>query len=296
MSNLPSWYLRGLEAINSRYTSSSSNDSSSRYNDQTTESSVSRNTSSRSSSGSMAANGLSAMFGVPSWAQNITNIRFTGASGGRSANRFRETNRFDQGGFEVGNFERDTGLLNDGNNFNDNTQITGTAANDNLDGNDGGSDRISGMGGSDNIRGLGGNDRLNGNEGADFINGNQGDDIVRGGRGDDEVRGGAGNDIVTGDLGADRLFGDKGNDIIFLDRQDQSAEGGSGRDIFILERGADRSRLIDFNGAEDVIIDANEMSSQEIMSMLQEAGFNVNDNFIANRFQDLDSGRMNNGF
>lgn len=69
MSNLPSWYLRGLEAINSRYTSSSSNDSSSRYNDQTTESSVSRNTSSRSSSGSMAANGLSAMFRVPSWFQ-----------------------------------------------------------------------------------------------------------------------------------------------------------------------------------------------------------------------------------
>ena len=75
--------------------------------------------------------------------------------------------------------------------------LTGSANDDNLTGND--SDNVIDGGlGNDTINGLGGNDVLLGGSGADTINGGGGDDLIVGGFGDDSIFGNDGEDSLVG--------------------------------------------------------------------------------------------------
>jgi len=82
------------------------------------------------------------------------------------------------------------------------TEITGTAANN----------RLNGTADHDHIVGLAGNDRLYGGDRADWL------------------EGGDGNDRLYGDGGADRLEGGAGNDTLYIDSADSWVDGGAGTD------------------------------------------------------------------
>ena len=111
--------------------------------------------------------------------------------------------------------------------------ITGSAAADELFGNNLLADEIRGMDGDDTLRGLkgddtlvGGNgrDTLFGGDGNDELLGGAGDDLLLGEKGDDELLGGAGNDRLGGGQGFDILRGGRGDDTYELDEQDSIVE------------------------------------------------------------------------
>lgn len=115
--------------------------------------------------------------------------------------------------------------------------LTGTAADDTLNGNDL-ANAMSGLDGNDTMYGRGGNDNMNGGRGNDRMDGGLGADIMRGGEGNDRSLGGAGADRLFGDAGDDLLDGGAGRDIL---------AGGVGGDSFIFGNG---DRVTDFNASE----------------------------------------------
>ena len=98
--------------------------------------------------------------------------------------------------------------------------ITGTAANDGLDGGSAGPDVITGGAGADSI-GLGGGGRANAGAGDDLINCGAACTIEAG----------AGRDDVTGSDAADRISGGPGRDELFGLTGDDVVEGGAGNDV-----------------------------------------------------------------
>ena len=84
--------------------------------------------------------------------------------------------------------------------------------------------------GSNNITGTAANEHLNGGSGADIINGMGGNDRINAGSGDDIMDGGSGNDIVNGDAGDDLGIYVLSENIGSTDVYD----GGSGRDTLQL--------------------------------------------------------------
>ena len=87
--------------------------------------------------------------------------------------------------------------------------VTGTAAEDQLYGNDDLDDVMNGLASADRMLGLAGNDTMNGGDGDDLLFGNTGDDALFGDDGADQLLGGA---------GADDLDGGEGRDIaVYLD-------------------------------------------------------------------------------
>lgn len=91
--------------------------------------------------------------------------------------------------------------------------VGGSALDDDIIGNDGVNNVLSGGAGADNIEGRGGADTLDGGDGDDFLKGDgndsytgpSGNDILLGGLGDDVLRGGAGVDTFNGGDGEDRV-------------------------------------------------------------------------------------------
>ena len=95
---------------------------------------------------------------------------------------------------------------------NGNTSLTGTGADDFINGGKG-NDTLKGLGGADQISGGDGNDTLEGGDGFDLLVGGKGNDTLRGGNGDDLLIGGVGNDTLFGGAGADVFdFGKLGSD------------------------------------------------------------------------------------
>jgi Ca2+-binding RTX toxin-like protein len=120
---------------------------------------------------------------------------------------------------------------------NGNSEVTGTATGNRLEGN----------GGRDTLNGGGGNDTLDGGDGDDVLRGGTGNDTIEGGGGADAISdsgggatayGGDGNDTMTGSAAADVFEGDGDDDLIF---------GGSGG-FDILEGGIGNDTLIGGNG------------------------------------------------
>ena len=157
--------------------------------------------------------------------------------------------------------------------------ITGTAANESLDGGSGGPDAITAGDGSDGIsleaggradagpgddlidcgaactiEAGGGRDEVSGSDAADRIRGGAGRDEVFALAGDDVVDGGAGNDVLGGGFaegvaneqrrdGRDRIAGGAGDDRLVDSSQVDRYDGGPGRDLVLaLDRRADRVR------------------------------------------------------
>jgi Ca2+-binding RTX toxin-like protein len=96
----------------------------------------------------------------------------------------------------------------------------GTAADDNMKGDDGsnfidgleGDDNISGGGSSDAIQGDGGNDKMSGGPGNDALLTDEGNDVATGGDGNDRFEGQGGNDKLSGGPGDDQFSGGEGAD------------------------------------------------------------------------------------
>jgi Ca2+-binding RTX toxin-like protein len=91
--------------------------------------------------------------------------------------------------------------------------LTGSAHNDNLWGNNG-ANVLRGMDGNDTLKGFGGADTLWGGEGNDSLYGGDGADTLRGENGNDMLNGGAGNDTMIGGNGDDTYYVDSDSDIV----------------------------------------------------------------------------------
>ena len=89
--------------------------------------------------------------------------------------------------------------------------LTGSAYNDSLAGNDG-ANVLRGMGGYDLILGYGGDDTIHGGDLGNSLIGQDGEDDLHGDAGNDGLDGGAGNDILHGGAGRDKLIGATGGD------------------------------------------------------------------------------------
>lgn len=121
--------------------------------------------------------------------------------------------------------------------------VVGTNFDDVIIGSDGDNFIMAGAG-RDNLSGGNGSDILwagFGDLDGDTLSGGNGNDSLVGGSGKDTLSGGAGDDFVTGSLGADIL------------------SGGTGRDRFNFQSVRDSDvvavdRILDFNGADDIII------------------------------------------
>ena len=89
---------------------------------------------------------------------------------------------------------------------------------------------IFGLGGNDTITGSRADDLLDGGSGADEIFGGAGNDVIVGGTQNDALYGGRGNDQILGQLGADILFGGEGNDLVLGGNRDDVLYGDEGND------------------------------------------------------------------
>ncbi|HMW17877.1 MAG TPA: M10 family metallopeptidase C-terminal domain-containing protein [Accumulibacter sp.] len=121
--------------------------------------------------------------------------------------------------------------------------VIGTSFNDTLIGSNGDNQLIGGLG-SDSLDGGDGNDSL-------YV---RFEDL-----GGDTMNGGNGNDLLWAGNGADLLNGGAGNDQIYVGGGADTISGGLGFDRFIFQNTTDSNaaaidRIIDFNGAEDLIV------------------------------------------
>ncbi len=130
----------------------------------------------------------------------------------------------------------------------ENLDITGTANDDSLAGDEGddlirgfaGNDILEGFGGNDDLRGGAGNDVLYGDDGDDILNAGGGDDYAYGGNGDDILDAGDGDDSAYGGNGHDTLLGGEGNDLLVGDGGDDLIQGGPGIDALYGNDGNDQ--------------------------------------------------------
>ena len=112
---------------------------------------------------------------------------------------------------------------------NGNDTLTGSRADDRMDGGNG----------DDTIYGRSGNDILWGGNAQDRLFGEGGNDQLWGGNGDDWLQGGAGNDLIDGDNGADIIIAGSGNDIITSGNDGDFVDAGSGNDVIDTGNGSD---------------------------------------------------------
>ena len=130
--------------------------------------------------------------------------------------------------------------------------ITGTGANDGLDGGSAGPDVITAGAGSDSI-GLGGGGRANAGAGDDLIDCGAACTI----------EGGAGRDEVIGSDAADRILGGPGRDEVFALAGDDIVDGGAGNDVLGggfegVREGRDGHDRITGGAGDDRLVDSTE--------------------------------------
>ncbi|NJL07332.1 MAG: hypothetical protein HC900_03015 [Methylacidiphilales bacterium] len=141
--------------------------------------------------------------------------------------------------------------------------VTGSAHDDTLIGDDGdntllgaaGNDRIYGGAGKDKIFGGAGDDEISGDAGNDVIRGGNGDDVISGGAGNDTIDGGNGDDVIKGGAGNDTIDGGNGDDVIKGGNGDDVIAGGAGDDI--ISGGAGNDIISGGEGTDTVVISGN---------------------------------------
>ena len=89
------------------------------------------------------------------------------------------------------------------------------------------------LAGDDVVTGSTANDFVQGNEGEDLISGGFGNDSLFGGKGKDFLTGEEGNDSLSGGQDADLLIGDAGNDILLGGRGNDFLTSGNGNDTLV---------------------------------------------------------------
>jgi Ca2+-binding RTX toxin-like protein len=144
----------------------------------------------------------------------------------------------------------------EGDELNSIENVTGSAYDDHLWGNDG-VNVLRGMDGNDSLKGFGGNDTIYGGDDADWLYGMDGNDTLRGENGNDHIEGGDGNDWMDGGAGADAMIGGLGNDTYIVDNAGDTVSemGGQGQDevrtsvSWTLTAGADVETLRTTNDA-----------------------------------------------
>ena len=84
----------------------------------------------------------------------------------------------------------------------------------------------------ENVTGSAYDDHLWGNDGVNVLRGMDGNDTLRGENGNDHIEGGDGNDLMDGGAGADTMIGGLGNDTYIVDNAGDtvSEAGGQGQD------------------------------------------------------------------
>jgi Ca2+-binding RTX toxin-like protein len=89
------------------------------------------------------------------------------------------------------------------------------------------------------------------------IVGTDGDDRMEGTNITDRISGGAGADVLRGGLGDDQLDGGAGDDRLF---------GGQGNDTYLFGPGSERDTIVEFQGSQDRIRMAPEVSPSDVMA------------------------------
>ena len=134
--------------------------------------------------------------------------------------------------------------------------VTGSAYNDKLTGNDD-ANVLSGGAGRDELDGKGGDDTLLGGADRDELIGDAGKDRLDGGSGADELKGGADADTLIGGIGDDDLYGEDGGDTFVFSPKD-----GNSRDI-----------IFDFKEADDRIdLSAFNLRASDLAPLITERG------------------------
>ncbi|MEQ8970434.1 MAG: S8 family serine peptidase [Coleofasciculus sp. C1-SOL-03] len=128
--------------------------------------------------------------------------------------------------------------------------------------------------GNNTVAGGLANDLIYGKEGDDILRGdlNQrssggaigGDDIIYGGTGNDRIGGKGGNDKLYGEEGDDQIWGDDGDDLLWGGLGNDQLTGGKGNDTFVLGLGEGVDTIQDFQGVEDVIGLADNLTFEQL--------------------------------
>ncbi|WP_319568781.1 CAP domain-containing protein [Cohaesibacter marisflavi] len=93
-------------------------------------------------------------------------------------------------------------------------------------------------------------DQLEGNKGDNSLKGEAGDDTLFGLLGQDNLNGGSGNDRLFGNIGNDTLFGGFGNDLLNGGQNVDIMYGGAGDDIYVVDHSSDSTREFAGEGAD----------------------------------------------
>jgi Ca2+-binding RTX toxin-like protein len=142
--------------------------------------------------------------------------------------------------------------------------VTGSAHDDHLWGEDYIDNVLRGMDGNDSLKGFGANDTLWGGAGNDTLDGMDGVDTLRGENGNDTLYGGAGGDVMIGGLGNDTYFVDDLGDVV-------TESGGQGVDVvrasasYVLTEGADVETLETISSLATTAIDLTGNASGNVL-------------------------------
>jgi VCBS repeat-containing protein len=99
------------------------------------------------------------------------------------------------------------------------------------------------------LTGTSANDSLDGSVGTDQISGGAGNDTLNGGYGDDYLAGDAGNDSLAGDTGYDSLYGGAGQDTLVGGGNNDVLDGGIGNDVYVFDKGDSKDSIVGANGS-----------------------------------------------
>lgn len=216
----------------------------------------------------------------------------------------------------------DTISLGDSNDFiyggNGNDVISGGSGNDFIDGGEG-NDTLNGNSFNDTIYGGAGDDTINSGTGNDTVYAGSGNDVIQAtvasGSSDDikYIYGEAGNDFISMADAADHIYGGDGDDIIVGNGGDDIMDGGLGDDQYRYIYGDDEDFITDAGGydvieftdtttpenldfftenhdagsvADDVKVDFNNTSTQEIVVYNQVSSTLTNNKIEELRFSD----------
>jgi Ca2+-binding RTX toxin-like protein len=142
--------------------------------------------------------------------------------------------------------------------------VTGSAHDDHLWGEDFIDNVLRGMDGNDSLKGFGGNDGLWGGEGNDTLDGMDGVDTLRGENGNDTLSGGANADVMIGGLGNDTYFVDNLGDMV-IEAAGQGVDVVRATASYLLTEGADVETLETISYLATTAIDLTGNSSGNVV-------------------------------
>ena len=163
---------------------------------------------------------------------------------------YTDTNGLDV--YSIPNIRFDDGTVWDKKEILKRLSVSGTKANDELEG-------ISGV-----TQFYSADETFLAGDGEDKVYGNEGDDIIYGEGGNDKLSGGTGNDTIYGGSGTDYLYGDNGNDTLHGGVGNDTLIGGSGRNTYIINQDSDNDYIRLTDGEDSKIVFGKGIKSEDI--------------------------------